>query len=752
MKKIYQKNFLLSLLTSITVLLGGEIYFFYFYYSLMGPHSCFLLILSLVVFILLFSFLNYRFKKSREIFEMLETINSPVLILNKELRIIKYNKKAEEELNLKEYFCRKREIFFSPLSFDIFDEKGNRFGEDFVPRDGIIKIKATEKDVYFEIRCKEIENEKGEIKNYVITLLNITDLIKTSERIENSYRILETTQSLTKNIYFADSFKELSGIFLKEIKRIEDLIKADIYLNKGDAFVGIQEKEIYDEKNLNFINKLLKREIFIEEDLPVKKEFSEFEDKLLKRNVFSYFCVPFFTYDSLDGFILCGFEKTGKIDENFIKSMEEIANTFSLWNEKISLFQETQEYLKNLKMITEMVSKFSQITDVEETYRYAIKKSKEISNADWTVIFLIDKDENKLIATSILGVPENIVEKYRVISMNTVTGKAVMQKNTIFVEDYEKDPYAIKDDFLPKHLKSMIAIPIRDEKNNVIGAMDLIYTKNKKISEREREVYNAIGHQIGIAIQNAKLYEELKKYTTQLEKMVKDRTQKIEKLNKELEGYIYSVSHDLRTPLMAIEGYSHILLTRFGENLTGESRDYIKHINNAAKRTANLIKDLLKYSKLGKTELKIENVNLKDVLHYVLANFKVEIEKENVKIEYPENFPILKSNFELLTQIFQNLISNSIKFRKKNESLLVKIYYKFDPGKIKIYFKDNGIGIEPEYLPKIFNIFTQINKRYEGTGIGLAIVKKAVEILNGKITVNSTPGKGTIFCLEFNYL
>lgn len=751
MRKIYQKNFLLSLLTSAIVLSGGELYFFYFYHSLIAPHSFFLLILSFVVFILLFSFLNYRFKKNKEIFKMLETINCPVLILNKELRIIKYNKKAEEELNLKEYFCRKREIYFSPLSFEIYDEKGNRFTEDFVPRDGIIRIKVVEKDVYFEMRCKGIENEKGKIKNYVITLLNITELIETSKRIEDSYRILETTQSLTKNIYFADSFKELSEIFLKEFERIEDLIKADIYLKKGNIFSRTYEKEIYDEKNLNFINKLLKREIFMEENLPLKKEFSKFEDKLLKRNIFSYFCVPLFTYDSLSGFILCGFEKTGKIDEKFIKSMEEIADTFSLWNEKISLFQETQEYLKNLKMIAEMVSKFAQITDVEETYRYAVKKSKEISNADWVVIFLLDKNKKNLIATCVLDVPEDIVKRYSVVPLNTVTGKAIIEKNTIFVEDYLKDTHAIKDDFLPRYLKSMIVIPIRDEKDNVIGAIDLIYKQNRKFSEREKEVYNAMGYQIGIAIQNAKLYEELKKYTTQLEKMVKDRTQKIEKLNKELEEYIYSVSHDLRTPLMAIEGYSHILLTRFGKNLGVEVREYIKHINNAAKRTANLIKDLLRYSKLGKTELKIENVNVKDVLRYVHANFKAEIEKENVKIEYPENFPLLKSNFELLTQIFQNLISNSIKFRKKNEDLLIKVYYKLDPEKIKIYFEDNGIGIESEYLPKIFNIFTQIDKNLEGTGIGLAIVKKAVEVLNGKVTVSSTPGKGTTFCFEFEY-
>lgn len=688
-------------------------------------------------------------KKKKEIFEIFESVTFPLLMLNKNLRIIKYNREAERELNLMELFRKNKEVYFSPISFNMFDKEGKKFEKDFSLKSGIIKIIIKDKEKYFEVNYKEIKNEKGKLKNYMVTLTNITDIVENSRRLQHSQLLLEMLQRITKKMYMESSLEKICELIEEEVEKTLKGIKVKIYIKRGKIFHEIKG-DIFDESMLSFINIIENGKNFLEENIVIKKNLSKFEKILLKNNIFSFICIPFFGKGELAGFFLCGQDKTGKMDEETIKSMEEIAHMLSLWNERKLFSEEMEEYLKNIKTISEIALQFSKITSLEETYRYAVKKLQEFSKAEWAVIFLLDEKNEKLVANFIQNVPEEIVENYRILPMKSITGESIINKNVILVEKYEEHIKAIKDGVLDKYVKSMIAIPLTDERGNVIGALDLIYLRNKKFTEREREFYKAIGHQLGIAIQNAKLWEELKKYTNKLEDIVKQRTMEIEKLNKELEEYIYSVSHDLRTPLMAIEGYSHLLLTRFSD-LNNEAKEYIKHINNTAKRTSKLIEDLLNYARLGKKEIKIEKVNINEVLRYVIANLSEIIKKENAKIEYPESIPPINSNFELMVQIFQNLISNSIKFHKKEEPPLIKIYYAIEPGRIKIFCEDNGIGIEKENLTKIFNLFTQLDKSYEGTGIGLSIVKKAVEILKGEISVDSTPGKGTIFCLKFNY-
>jgi PAS domain S-box-containing protein len=236
------------------------------------------------------------------------------------------------------------------------------------------------------------------------------------------------------------------------------------------------------------------------------------------------------------------------------------------------------------------------------------------------------------------------------------------------------------------------------------------------------------------ATERRQIEETLEKYATEL---------KIS--NAELENFAYLASHDLQEPLRMISSFLNLLKRRQGHVLDKESTKFIDFAVEGADRMETLIHDLLEYSRVGGNKEKFTTTDLNELWPYVQEVFKLTIEKKNAIIRIGP-LPVIIANKTLLNNLFLNLIENALKYSHKNNPI-IEVGYTEEKQEWIFYVKDNGIGIRPEYFEKIFIIFKRLHVKgdYPGTGIGLAICKKIVDIHKGRIWVESEPGNGSEF-------
>ena len=254
----------------------------------------------------------------------------------------------------------------------------------------------------------------------------------------------------------------------------------------------------------------------------------------------------------------------------------------------------------------------------------------------------------------------------------------------------------------------------------------------------------------------AKTQQELQRYAVNLEETVADRTAKLRETVHDLESFSYSIAHDMRAPLRAMRGFAGILQEDYASRLDATAISYLQRISAAALRLDHLIVDILDYSKIVRGELKLGPVDLHKLAREVLSSYpQFDSSRTDITIEGP--LPIVIGNHAALTQVMSNLLTNAIKFVAPGQRPRVRVraervedHPSFRNGSARVWIEDNGIGIPPHARDKLFDIFTRFENPdlYEGTGIGLAIVKKAVERMSGLIGVESKPGHGSRFWFQ----
>lgn len=233
------------------------------------------------------------------------------------------------------------------------------------------------------------------------------------------------------------------------------------------------------------------------------------------------------------------------------------------------------------------------------------------------------------------------------------------------------------------------------------------------------------------------------------EKQLKTLVSKIEAKNAELETFVYSVSHDLKTPIVTIDGFISALREDFGETLPEDGHTYLTYISDATHKMAVLINDLLDLSRIGRVYGKMEEINLQLLLEEVQIGFQSQIKEKGIEVNIQKGLPPVYGERKGLVQVMENLMSNAVKYiGEDNAKPCIDVGMKRKNGQNIYFVRDNGIGIKKIYFNKIFEVFQRLpstNVMEKGTGIGLAIVKRIIEHHGGKIWVSSEPGKGTTF-------
>lgn len=242
-------------------------------------------------------------------------------------------------------------------------------------------------------------------------------------------------------------------------------------------------------------------------------------------------------------------------------------------------------------------------------------------------------------------------------------------------------------------------------------------------------------------------YREL---ASSLEAQVKARTASLEETNRELEAFTYTIAHDLRAPLRAQESFASALLVDFGDVLGETGRDYAHRITDSAARLNHLVQDLLAFSRLSRADIEVENLDLRAVVLRVCYEMDFQIKESRANV-WVQNFSFtVCGNDATLDTAITNLLSNAIKFAKPGVPPKIEIDAQECDGWIRLTVQDNGIGIAPEHHQQVFGIFNRLHKvgEYPGTGVGLAIVQKAVDRMGGRVGVESQEDEGSRFWIE----
>jgi PAS domain S-box-containing protein len=223
------------------------------------------------------------------------------------------------------------------------------------------------------------------------------------------------------------------------------------------------------------------------------------------------------------------------------------------------------------------------------------------------------------------------------------------------------------------------------------------------------------------------------------------RVAELEELTGELEAFTYSVSHDLRAPLRAIEGFSKILLEEHEHELSEVGRRYFGLIQDGARQMAGLIDGLLSFSRLGRAPLKRQPVDPKSLVDAALAQLQFELDGRDVEVAIGE-LPPCEGDPTLLEQVFVNLLSNALKYSRTRAPARIEIGSSRD-DEVVYFVRDNGVGFDPGYAHKLFGVFERLHRAedYEGNGLGLALVRRIVQRHGGRIWAESAEGRGATF-------
>ncbi len=278
---------------------------------------------------------------------------------------------------------------------------------------------------------------------------------------------------------------------------------------------------------------------------------------------------------------------------------------------------------------------------------------------------------------------------------------------------------------------SVTVSPIRNHAGKIVGASKIA----RDIGERKR-----------VEESLRKSQEQLLTLNTELEARVARRTAELEAANKELEAFSYSVSHDLRAPLRAINGFAGIVLEEYAPQLPEEARRYLDRVCNGGKRMGELIDDLLAFARLSRQPLNRHQVDTRRLVQEVLAELNPPGNHREIETLVGE-LPVCQGDPALLKQVWANLLSNALKYTRGRKPALVEIGCERTNGSAAFFVRDNGVGFDMQYANKLFGVFQRLHRadEFEGTGVGLAIVQRIIHRHGGRVWAAAEPNRGATF-------
>lgn len=389
-----------------------------------------------------------------------------------------------------------------------------------------------------------------------------------------------------------------------------------------------------------------------------------------------------------------------------------------------------------LQLLVEAIQELSISASMENIMATVRSSARKLVNADGSTFILHDgefcyyADEDTI---------SPLWKGQRFPLTNCISGWAMLNKQSVVIEDIYSDDRIPIEAYKSTFVRSLAIAPIR--MNDPLGAVGAYWARNYSPTEVEVKLLNTLADAASKAVENVQLIEGL-------EQKISERTSQLQAVNKELETFTYSVSHDLKAPLRGIDGYSKLLEDLYGQNLNEEASHFIRTIRKSTLQMNQLIEDLLNYSRLERSQFRDEPINLRLFTEKIVKLYHNELEGFSVQVSVPEI--VARGDSSGLTISFRNLIENAIKFSRNSSSPTIEIGSIERPETCILFVKDNGVGFDMKYHNRIFEIFQRLHRAedFPGTGIGLAMVNKAVQRMGARVWAESSPGNGATFFIE----
>ena len=435
--------------------------------------------------------------------------------------------------------------------------------------------------------------------------------------------------------------------------------------------------------------------------------------------------------------------KQKRQEERLRRQREELQEARSVLERRVEKrTRRLREHAQRLSTLREIDQAILAAESPEEIARATLDHARDLVPFESATVAEInwDRDQVRVLATAnnVLDGPTTLPLDQVYLSDRLRNGDA----EVISDREYESVPHAAER-IRNMGLHSILCLPMVVE-GDVIGVVHIGRTERDAFLESEWEVGQQLADQMAIAIRQARLHERVRRHSERLEAKVQERTE-------ELEAFTYSASHDLRGPLRAVDGFSKRLQDGYADQLDDEGRRLLGIVTESAQKMQRLIDDLLTLSRLGRHEMRRRRVDMQSLVHSVLNDLRRDEPERDITLTV-EDLPDAHADPSLLRRVFDNLLSNALKFTRDVPQPQVKVGARRDDGTVLYYVQDNGAGFDPAYADKMFGVFERMHAEdeFSGTGVGLAIVERVVRRHDGRVWADGEPGNGATvsFCLS----
>lgn len=448
------------------------------------------------------------------------------------------------------------------------------------------------------------------------------------------------------------------------------------------------------------------------------------------------------------------FELSGALIQNSQGQFYRLLGSQRDITQRVEARNELRRYTSRLEQLYELDRAILSGKDMDSIAEIAIERLHEQLGSDRASMYLFDYDNG---TAKIVAVAENetsnLAQGY-IFPIEKVFTVYNPHSNSIkCIEDL--DAYPTKTPFhfeiIDSGYKAYATIPIFIEEKHY-GCLNISYRTPTKFTAFQLDFASSMATSLAIGIQNLYLKKQIEDYTNELENKVLERTLKLESANKELEAFSYSVSHDLRAPLRAIDGFAQALFEDYTSELDQTGKDYVRRIRNASQRMALLIDDMLKLSRVTRHELATESIDLSEIAKAITAEISAATPEREVSVSIEQDMTDT-ADPQLVKIALTNLFENAFKFTSKKEIASIQFGYKDENGGRVYFIKDNGAGFDMKFSSKLFGAFQRLHKaeEYPGTGIGLATVQRIISKHGGRVWADSIPNVGTTFFFTLHH-